>query len=378
MRRFVIGLLLLFAACGQAQGGSSNSPLASAPASPTATSPGMLLFAVLEAKIPGSPHTWNTVAIAGLDGYAKAKTTFIPMPVPDLGCMGAVLSQSAHVAAGKAYFADGKGVVRSLSIQGQVIKVATFPMTSSQQMLSFAVSPDGSRLLGTVFTLPAKPNLACNGSPATGYALDVYSAPAGGSSTLLYHQSLQSPPSSVMALTGWDAVGPVGTYPTVWASQGGGPASELGVAVRIDAGTGKVLRQVADPNSCLVWETAASGDFVCIPAASARVSVRRSDGAEIWQFTPTAPVNALFKPFLAPDEQHLVVGGAGEDIEQVGAKDGSRINLTSALFGVAGWLNSTTVLGGTSGGGLAYVRLSAPLTAVSMGFSGLFVGTVQN
>jgi hypothetical protein len=127
-----------------------------------------------------------------------------------------------------------------------------------------------------------------------------------------------------------------------------------------------------------VWETAASGDFVCIPAASPRVSVRRSDGTEIWQFTPTAPVNALFKPFLAPDEQHLVVGGAGEDIEQVGAKDGSRINLTSALFGVAGWLNSTTVLGGTSGGGLAYVRLSAPLTAVSMGFSGLFVGTVQN
>jgi hypothetical protein len=390
MRRLVIGLLLMVAACGPAQGGPSTSPLAlvtpspsataetSPPGSPSPTSPGPLLFAVLEAKIPGSPHTWNTVAIVGLDGYAKAKTTFIPMPVPNLGCMGAVLSQSAHVAAGKAYFADGKGVVRSLSIQGQVIKVATFPLTSSQQMLSFAVSPDGSRLLGTVFTLPAKPNLACNGSPATGYALDVYSAPAGGSSTLLYHQSLQSSPSSVMALTGWDAVGPVGTYPTVWASQGGGPASELGVAVRIDAGTGKVLRQVADPNSCLVWDTAASGDFACVPAASARVSVRRSDGSEIWQFTPTAPVNALFKPFLAPDEQHVVVGGAGEDIEQVGAKDGSRINLTSALFGVAGWLNSTTILGGTSGGGLAYVRLSAPLTAVSMGFSGLFVGTVQN
>src|SRR4029077_14719479 len=228
MKRLLIALLLMVAACGQPQAQSATSPLASGStpgASATqSASPGVtpsskapsslpLLFAVLEAKGTVNAYTWNTVAIAGLDGRARAKTTFVPMPLPKMGCIGAVIPVPAHVAAGKVYFADGKGVVRSLSVTGQVTRVATFALTSSQQMLSFAVSPDGSRLLGTVFTLPTKPNVACTGAPDTGYALDVYSAPAGGASRLLYHENLQSTPANVMALTGWDAVGPVGTSP---------------------------------------------------------------------------------------------------------------------------------------------------------------------
>src|SRR4029077_4123663 len=223
MKRLLIALVLIVAACGQPQARSATSPQASG-ATPSATatqaaSPGVspsslpLLFAVLEAKGTVNAYTWNTVAIAGLDGRARAKTTFVPMPLPKMGCIGAVIPVPAHVAAGKVYFADGKGVVRSLSVTGQVTRVATFALTSSQQMLSFAVSPDGSRLLGTVFTLPTKPNVACTGAPDTGYALDVYSAPAGGASRLLYHENLQSTPANVMALTGWDAVGPVGTSP---------------------------------------------------------------------------------------------------------------------------------------------------------------------
>jgi hypothetical protein len=393
MRRLVIGLLLLVVACGQAQAGSQTSPVAEAPTPRTAATPSAspvaspspkaspsksLLFAVLEAKGTASAYTWNTVAIAGLDGRARAKTTFVPMPVPKMGCIGSVIPRSAHVAAGKVYFADGKGVVRSLSITGQVVKVATFALTSSQRMLSFAVSPDGSRLLGTVFTIPANANYACSGTPDAGYAQDVYSARAGGPSTLLYHQSMQSTPTNVLALTGWDAVGPVGTAPTVWATQGGGPSSQLGVAVRIDATTGRVLREIGDPTSCQVWETGPTGDFVCIPEGSSKVSVRRPDGGEMWQFTTTAPVNAIYNPFLAPDEQHVVVSGTAYNTEQVGGKDGSRVNLTDGSIGVQGWLDSRTLIGGTTGTNLAYVRLSAPRAVVSLGFAGIFVGAVQN
>src|SRR6476646_11120511 len=148
MRRLVIGLLLMLVACGQAQAGPATSPVAQTPTpaatatpaashgaspSPKATPSKALLFAVLEAKGTANAYTWNTVAIAGLDSRARAKTTFTPMPVPNLGCMGAVLPDSAHVAAGKVYFADGKGVVRSLSVTGHVAKVATFALTSSQQ-----------------------------------------------------------------------------------------------------------------------------------------------------------------------------------------------------------------------------------------------------
>jgi hypothetical protein len=410
MRRALVGLLLVFAACGQAQGGASASPGSTATAetspssggtpSPTAqqspTSSGPLLFAVLEAKIPGSPYTWNTAAVAGLDGYARAKATFIPMPSPDLGCMGSVLPPSAHVAAGRVYFADGKGVVRSLSTRGQVTTVATFPLTSSQQTLSFAVSPDGSRLLGAVLTASAK-YFSCSASqPAHSLSLDVFSAQAGGASALLYHQSL-SDASKVMALTGWDAVGPLGTYPTVWASQGGGPGSTLGVAARIDANTGKVVRQVADPSVCQVWDMAFSGDYLCLgnPVANSAgaydttraydttLSLHSVNGAEITHFSVTTPDGSACCPFVAPDEQHMVVGAYYVSV--VGARNGTRFNLGSNVpgkqFGAAGWLDSETVIGAVSSlspsPNLAYVRLTTPGATVSLGFPGNFVGTVN-
>src|SRR5438093_1310 len=103
-------LLVLSVGCGQVSG---------RPTAVASPSVGPLLFAVLEANGTANVWTYNTVAIAGLDGYARAKTTFSPMPVPVLGCMGAVLPLSAHVAAGKVFFADSKGVVRSLAIAGR-------------------------------------------------------------------------------------------------------------------------------------------------------------------------------------------------------------------------------------------------------------------
>src|SRR5258706_12414457 len=189
--------------------------------------------------------------------------------------MAAILTPAAYAAAGKVFFADGIGEVRSLSISGQVANVTTFPFSGRQQMLSFAVSPDGGRLLGAVFTLPAKPGLACSGTPAVGgYTLDVYSARPGGSSTLLVHQSFTNP--DVMALVGWDEVGPLATYPTTWASQGGLPTAFAGTPVRIDSATGNVLKQVA-PVSCYGQDIVLSGDYVC-GAGNAVISVRRSGG----------------------------------------------------------------------------------------------------
>src|SRR5436853_7656530 len=112
------------------------------------------------------------------------------MPVPALGGIGAVIHPSAHVAAGKVFFADAKGVVRSLSIDGTIRTVATFQMTSPQQMLSFAVSPDGTRVLGTVFTIPTNA-FSCDGSASTGtFAFDAYSASNRGATHFVYHQSL--------------------------------------------------------------------------------------------------------------------------------------------------------------------------------------------
>src|SRR5205823_13932993 len=71
-----------------------------------------------------------------------------------------IVPPCAHVAAGRAYFIDGDGTVRSLSQTGGIRQETRFPVTDSQQEASFAVSPEGRHLIGAVVTLPPKSNPA--------------------------------------------------------------------------------------------------------------------------------------------------------------------------------------------------------------------------
>jgi len=380
-------------ACAPSQAQPASSPATSAAA--TAGAP--VLFAVLQAKDTANPNQLNTVAIAGLDGQTIASATFAPMAQPTTACMGAILQPSAHVAGGKVFYADAKGVVRSLATNGAVTAVTTFPMTSNQQMLSFAVSPDGTRLLGTVFTVPTNA-WQCDGSASNAnYTFDTYSATSGNPSSLLDHQTWTKP-QNALALTGWDAVGPIGTYPTVWASQGGGPGSTLGVLVRVDAATGKPLAHFADPSTCLVWDSVQSGAFVCTPepvmtgggtaeqSVDSPVSIRRADGSEMWGFKVTA-TNAAFGPILAPDERHVTIccaDVAGPGFAQVVAgQDGSKATM-AAGFTAAGWLDSQTMIGYSHPDPLqqppfflGYIRSSDLGRFNSMGLYGEFIGTVR-
>jgi hypothetical protein len=412
MKAICLGLFLLVAsACGQANGtptaavsptsnptaSAATSPVPSASAQPSPTSKPGMLFAVLEAKGTANWSTYNTIAIVGLDGYARAKTTFAPMPVPVVGCMAAIIPPSAHVAAGKVYFADASGVIRSLGIDGKVSTVTTFPMTSTQQMLSFAVSPDGGRVVGTIFTAP-KNAFSCDVANAgVTFSFDAYSAVSGQPSHLVYHETSTSPPT-VMALTGWDAAGPIGTYPTVWATQGGGPGSTLGVYVRVDAATVKPGAQLSDPSSCQVWDSIVSGAFVCMKEAvitsggtpqqkvAQPVSVRSADGVELWHSTITGQ-NSPFGPFLAPDGQHLMICcndlNLADSHEMLVGRSGSPVNLIKG-FTPTGWLDATTMIGESNTNPLAqgpfslgYVRSVSPTKFTSMGFTGKFVGTVR-
>jgi hypothetical protein len=384
MRRLCLAVVIL-TACGAPPATSHASQpasptLASAPRASATGSPASPLFAALEAKGASTPYQWDTVTIAGLDGFARAKATFTPMPTPYVGCAGAVIPPSAHVAAGKVYFADGAGTVRSLAVNGQLSVEATFPLTSSQQMLSFAVNPDGSRLLGTVFTIPPKP---ATGDPCTGssmfapgnFTLDVYSTQAGGTARLLDHQVLPtgatSPVPNVMALIGWNKVGPLGTYPTQWATQGGGP-HPYGVMVWVDPSSGKVSRQVADPQACVVWDVVANGDFVCTKAQAGDISVRRPDGTEIWSFK--APADGLFEsPYLSPQEGRVVAGG--NDTAVVG-RGGDHVTLNGIY--PLGWLDDTTVIAGGYSKNFTYTSLTAPAAAIDIGFQGLFIAPIQS
>lgn len=358
---------------------SPSSPATASPSAPASPTVGhALLFAALEAKGSSNPFQWNTVAIAGLDGYARAKTTFKPLPSPYVGCAGPVPPIQAYVVAGRVFFADGDGVIRSLAVNGQVTQVTRFALSSSQQFLSFAVSPDGSRLLGAVFTLPPKPASGdpCSGGATWGpgnFTLDVFTAAAGQAATLLYHQDIPQSTATlpqVMAFAGWTAVGPFGTYPTVYASQGGGPVHYWGTPVAIDATTGKVGSKISDPSVCQIWDISATGDFACAPSTSGiAVSVRRPGGSEIWKAAGANGPDYL--DYLSPDETRVIGQGAQAEVL---SRSGTRVVPWQGLY--VGWLNNQTLIGTLTNFNFAYISLTTPGNAIDIGFKGFFVGTV--
>jgi hypothetical protein len=369
-------MLLVAAGCGTSQPNASGVP-SSSPTPSSSTPHRPLLFAALETSASAAQFQWNTAVIAGLDGIARAKVSFTPMPMPFVGCESAVMPPEAHVAAGKVFFADGTGKIMSLSPQGEVATVATIPFSGNQQMLSFAVSPDGIDLLAAVFTLPAQ---ATSGDPCAGaepfapgpFTLDVYAAQSGGGSRRLYHDVLPTGGSqrvpNVMAFAGWDKVGPEATYPTQLATQGGGPQPG-GVLVWVDPSSGRVTRQLSDPQACVVWDIASTGDFVCTTPQVGDVSVRRPDGTEIWG--SKAPFESPYEnPTLSPLEGRVAAGGSQAAIVTSTGK-----HVALGLYPL-GWLDDNTVVGGGFTADFAYVSLAAPSTVVDIGFKGLFVGAI--
>ena len=161
---------------------------------PTAIRHDSLLVA-LQANNTSNEMLWNTVVIADRAGKVRASASFTPLPTPFVGCAGAVLPIQAYVAAGKVFYAAGDGVIRSLDPNGHVAAAMTLPLRSPQQMLSFAVSPDGKHLLGSIFTLPDRPNTLPNCGPESfpfqgSFTLDVFAADSGGPARLIDHEDL--------------------------------------------------------------------------------------------------------------------------------------------------------------------------------------------
>ena len=397
---------LVVLACGQV------APAATAGATPTATAAVAVsakptpsasasaptagagpLFAVLEAKAHPA-NTWDTVAIAGLDGFARAKATFDPVARPWAGnCGGFLMPSSAQAVAGAVFFADGAGIVRRLSVGGDVVQVAAFPRTSGQQIMSIAVSPDGARVLAAILTLPPKPavDVPCYspiGDPNKfgpgDWAEDVYVAEAGNSPKLLSHVSWhQDQRPDVLDLVRWDGVGPLGDQHPFGLSMGVGPIGPglfQGKPVRVDPDTGKVVNRVAV--DCAVGDVGRTGSLLCW-AADGSAIVYRSDGTELWRWR--GPQGELHNAKIGPDDRAMVV--SKYDFEAKAPKTtlvvapGSSEQTIGTLGSDVAWIDSHTVMDRVGSGappyGLSYISLEAPDKVVALGFPGLFVGTVQ-
>src|SRR5260221_4657518 len=202
---------------------STSSPQASPKANPT---PSATLFAVVETG--ANAFQPGTVAIVGLDGYAKAKATFEPRVGPVVPDSYTPLQSVAQIIGSAVYYIDGAGTVRVLRVGSQPQVVARFSIQPAQEDVWFAVSPDGSHVVAGILTLPALgPNTPGTSWPTLvgPWKYDLQMAVAGGPTTTLIHsESAYEPDDQThgwkpMFPIGWTGAGPIVMVPANVTSQ---------------------------------------------------------------------------------------------------------------------------------------------------------------
>jgi hypothetical protein len=391
-RQLAVGAaaLALAAACGSPSGGSAGPTAKPASPTPSSNSGGSsreLLFAVLE---PGGDLTAmrdNTVAIVRANGTAKAKARFDARQLPRVGNALPLPQPEARVAAGRVYYADAAGVVRSLAVDGTVATVASFPLAGAQQLLSFGVSPDGGQLMAALFSFPPvrvpPPQTPIDSPFGPGdFSLQMLSARAGQSVVSLskrnWAQSTGSP-RDVLTVVGWSRDAPLATIDTALGTQVGslgrqmfGHVAELDTAGRPGPPIGGY--------SCDAWSVLPDETVLCDDDGQLRnFSVRTRDGSVRFRIHATGDAQYLDLS-LAPDASrvvYMVTGGRAAVVDATG-----KIVQLPASFRPEGWLDATTVVGvlqtAQGDGDMATVKLDRPGRVEDLGFKGFFVGVVQS
>lgn len=328
---------------------------------------------------PDAYDAHDVVAIAGIDGYAKAKQTFKPRMLPFIGNAGAVLQPEARLAAGAVFYIDGAGVVRRLEVSGTVTRITSFPV-GQQQEVSFAVSPDGKHLVASVLTLPARnPSAQTAADPpyiAGSHAfLELFSADTGGVVRSLGRTDLGTAinNSKVLRVVGWDAVGPVVTLQQNLGSQQGslGNGFEGFELAHLDSAghPGSVIT----PADCYPWQQL--GDMSILCSNSSYGDVRRIDASG----KTLAKFPGASGPFLSlsPDGTWLAYHGGAQN------RQGVHVSLPDKFF-PEGWLDASTIVGyqdsktgfGASVGNVTLVRLSNPTQLDDLSFTGVLAGVL--
>ena len=333
----------------------------------------MKLFAVVETGASASQP--GTVAIVGLDGYAKAKATFQPRVGPVVPDAYAPLQGVAQVVGSAVYYIDGAGTVRVLRVGSQPQVVARFSLQPAQEDIWFAVSPNGSRVVAGILTLPALgPNTPGTGWPTLvgPWKFDLEMAASGGQTTTLVHSESAYAPDDQnhgwkpMFPIGWTAAGPVVMLPDHVTSQN----AWTGGALYLIDDSGKRTAQLGG-SDCTAAGINSNGLIGCTTAASEAVGVRNATGKVLWS---THVSGAL------ASNVRLSVDGLGilNDV-QVETKAGGMIQTRSG-FVTQGWLDASTVTGrvqyAMSQGDLSWVAPGDPTNVHDLGFQGDFVAAI--
>lgn len=363
------------------------------------TSARELLFAVVESHTGSHPQQGfvdDTVAIVGLDGYARSKAQFTPRTPPQIGNAAPIMPPEARVVAGKVFYIDGKGVVRSLGPDrgASPSTVTTFAPPSSQVYESFAVSPDGQHLVAAVDVLTPfqTPNPSDANNPfGSGGDQDhdvIEAADSGGAAHPL---NTLDHPKNPLFVGGWDSVSAIGVTNPPLGTQDGYPPGWGSAVVRLDS-RGHPGAAIG-PSTCRAIEGLPDGTVLCVDSDSTgnATDIASVHGASTGDWTVPTMKDFYVSAFTYGDSPHLSADGGTVVFSLVPAqgsptpamyamsKGGSPKKIVDG-FTPEGFLDADTVIGASatsSGpGNLAIVHLSGGGIA-DLGFKGLFVGVVQ-
>jgi hypothetical protein len=386
---------LSLSAAGLALAGCAIGPLGAAGATPSpparhsAVAPGEPLMAILQPGGYGQvAAAHDRVALVSFGGQVVRRESFPARPVPRIGPAQPVMQPEAVAAAGRVYYADGTGQVRSLAPNGTVAPVTRFPLDNSQRVLSFVVSPDGARLVATVFTWPPPHNPPPQTPVQPAFApgdmtLDVYTATPGQTPARVLHRIWPQGnqlPRDVMQAVAWSSGGPLITTDTVLGTNSGLQGGHFfGHLAELDDAGG--VRQRVGGGDCSAVSVTADETVLCMDRLTSNASVRSRTGALLYSLPPastgplpTATGASQQAAVLSPDGQRAVSGGA------VVGRDGTRVQLP-AQFAAEGWADARTLVGvrltNQGESNLELVHLSNTHKVVDLGLKGLFVGMVR-
>jgi hypothetical protein len=347
----------------------------------------------------------SSIAIVGLDGRIHAQAKFAPPVMPAIGCEGNFVAAPVQVAARSVYYLDSSSTLHRLSVTGDNRIVAKFSVLTSQQITWFAVSPDGTKVIASIIAWP--PLVSPTIDPAQGCPQHVPGdvreelelATVGGSTTTIWTKTLSGgvngPPATLLAVAGWDGIGPVATTDTHMAYIGYVEGTVwLGPAAHLDL-QGQVGGAIGGPDCNPAFGDLPDGRLVCYDPK--HPTVRDANGHTLWSLKPLDPNDNFTygEIALSPDASRVAFNLDSTccyvfDSSVIRSRDGIRIGL-GATFQPEGWLDTTTVIGqkGTvnptcSGcppsfvtNGLALIRVTNPTNIIDLGLQGTFFGLVQ-
>lgn len=356
-----IALLLALAGCGGGQSHTSQSPKARAiTPSPSATN--LLVIASLDA---GSTMT---VRLVDLKGRVTAAAQFTPPPQPTLSNCADLLQPPLRIANGAVFYADSSGVVRRLTADGTVNDVTTFKLTSKQQALSFAVSPDGKQLIAIVLSTPPihNPPPQTLGDPVFGpgtWSIDLENANAGGPATVALHRDLGSAFPKPTVITGWDAFGPTATLNSEICTQNALPSFTYnGTLIHLTL-DGTHMEQIGG-SSCQAWDQLVDGTVLCGANDWQSFSVRRRDGGLLW----SRAASVLSDVKLAPDASG-VASGDGTIYLRDADQPASFARTGAPTVRILGWADARDVVTLSNDGRLGLAAARNPLSVVDLGLT---------